>query len=111
MKDKIKFDFKDEERSLIIKALNMFGNYLSAQDKSTDSVDEILLKLEDTSKVELDKYEMGTTINALNSYRYKLKSMNMPRTEVNDILLKMIDETDKKKVFSKTLTRDNARRY
>mgnify|MGYP006955488697 CR=1 FL=1 len=30
---------------------------------------------------------------------------------INKILLKIIDETDKKKVFSRTLTRGNGRRY
>ena len=39
MKDKIKFDLTDVEKSIITKSLNMLRNYLSAQERSTDSVD------------------------------------------------------------------------
>lgn len=110
MKDNVKLLLSESEKSLIIKSLTMFRNYLTAQDRSTDSVDEIILKISDKKKVELDTFDAGIVINALNTMRYKLKNENQPRTEVNDILLKMIDETDSKK---KLLLRKkgNARRF
>lgn len=111
MKDKIKFDLTDVEKSIITKSLNMLRNYLSAQERSTDSVDEILVKI-NSHKVELDTFDSKIVINALNNMRYKLKSNNQPRGEVNDILLKMIDETDKKKVLIlRKHTRDNGRKF
>ena len=107
MKDKIKFDLTDAEKSIITKSLNMLRNYLSAQERSTDSVDEIIVKI-NSRKVELDTFDSKIVINALNNMRYKLKSNNQPRGEVNDILLKMIDETDKKKVLIlRKHTKDN----
>lgn len=111
MKDKIKMDLCDTEKNLIIKSLTMFRNYLTAQDRSTDSVDEIILKISDKRKIELDTFDAGIVINALNTMRYKLKNENQPRTDVNDILLKMIDETDKKKLILRKHTRDNGRRF
>lgn len=111
MKDKIRFDLTDVEKSIITKSLNMLRNYLSAQERSTDSVDEILVKV-NNNKVDLDSFDAKIIINALNNLRYKLKSDNQPRGEVNDILLKMIDETDKKKVLTlRKHTRDNVRRF
>ena len=111
MKDKIKFDLTDAEKSIITKSLNMLRNYLSAQERSTDSVDEILVKI-NSRKVELDTFDSKIVINALNNTRYKLKSNNQPRGEVNDILLKMIDETDKKKaLILRKHTRDNGRKF
>lgn len=112
MKDKIKFDLSDSERTIIIKSLNMLRNYLAAQERATNSVDEIILKVSDKNKVELDTFDSKIIINALNTMRYKLKSDNQPRNEVNDILLKMIDETDsKKKLLLRKTTRGNGRRF
>lgn len=111
MKNKIKIELCDEERNTILKALTMFRNYLSAQDRTTDSVDEIILKMCDKSKLELDALDAGIVINALNNMRYKLKNENEPRTEVNDILLKLIDETGKKKLILRKFTEDNVRRF
>ena len=90
----------------------MLRNYLAAQERSTDSIDEIILKVSDKNKVELDTFDSKIIINALNTMRYKLKSDNQPRNEVNDILLKMIDETDsKKKLLLRKTTRGNGRRF
>ncbi len=107
MKDKIKFDLTDVEKSIITKSLNMLRNYLSTQKRSTESVDEILIKV-NSHKVELDSFDSKIIINALNNMRYKLKSNNQPRTDVNDIILKMIDETGKKKrLILRKSTKDN----
>lgn len=97
MKDKIKFDFTDGEKSIITNSLNMLRNYLSAQERPTESVDEIIIKI-NNHKVELDTFDSKIVINALNNMRYKLKSNNQPRGEINNILLKMINETDKKRI-------------
>lgn len=105
MKDKIKIELCDNEKNLIIKSLALFRNYLTAQDRSTDSVDEILLKVNDKGKVEIDTFDAGIVINALNTMRYKLKNENQPRTEVNAILLKLINETDKKTNFKEVSER------
>lgn len=109
MKDKIKLDINEEEKSLIVKSLNLLRNYLSAQDRSTDSIDEILLKLS-KHKIELDSFDAKIIINSLNNYRYKLKNEGLPRSNVNDILLKMIDETDKKKLLLRKIPKGNVRR-
>lgn len=96
MKDKIKLELCENEKDIIIKSLTMFKNYLTAQDRANDSIDEIILKINDKSKVSLDSFDAGIVINALNTMRFNLKNENQSRTDVNDILLKMIDETDKK---------------
>ena len=113
MKDTIKYEFTILESNLIIKSLNLLRNYLSKQERSTESVDEIIIKLSDYGKTDMDKYEIGIIINALNNYRYKLKSMNESRNEVHELLLILLDDSEKvskKKVLSRIVTRDNGRR-
>lgn len=97
MKDKIRFDLSDDERTTIIKALNMLRNHLSMQEQSTIYIDELIIKINDNHKFELDIFDAKIVINALNNMRYKLKNENKPRDDVNNIILKMIDETDSKK--------------
>lgn len=113
MRDKIKYEFSPGEHDAVLRSLNMLHNYLAAQDRSTDAVDEIICKL-NNGKVHFDKVELGIVINALNNYRYKLKNMNEPRAEVNDILLKMIDDTEnigsKKKHLLRMLVPGNVRK-
>ena len=99
MKDKLKFDFSDDEKSLVIKALSMLRNILISQNRATIAVDEILLRLGDKNKIELDRIETNIIINALNNLRKFIKTEHQSPTDVNDVLLKLIDETDKKKVF------------
>ena len=106
MKDRIKLDLSDNERTIIIKALNLLRNYLKIQERSTDFIDEIILKVSDKSKLNIDTFDFKIIINALNTMRYKLKSENQPRGEVNDILLKLIDETEGKKT---TIRKENER--
>lgn len=107
MKNELKFELLDEEKNIILNSLTMFRNYLSAQDRPTDSVDEIILKVNDKRKFEIDTFDAGIVINALNTMRYKLKNENRPRTEVNSILLKIIEQTDKKKlILGKSLDSD-----
>lgn len=95
MKDTIKYEFTIEESNLIIKSLNLLRNYLSKQERTTETVDEIIIKITEYGKIEIDKYEIGIIINALNNYRYKLKSMNESRSEVNELLLRLLDDSEK----------------
>ena len=109
MKDKYKFDLSEEEKIIIVKALNLFRNNLIAQDRPFEAIDDILLKINEKNKLELDLVDTNIIINSLNNYRHKLKSENQPRTEVNSILSKMIEETDKKKLTLRITLKDNAR--
>ena len=84
MKDTIKCEFTIEESNLIIKSLNLLRNYLSKQERTTETVDEIIIKITEYGKIEIDKYEIGIIINALNNYRYKLKRMNETRTQLKE---------------------------
>lgn len=95
MRNKFHFNFQVEERNLIIESLNSFRNYLKNQDRTTDSIDNLLIKINDSSKVELNDYDVKITINALNTWRYKLKNENKPRDEVNNVLLKLINVIEK----------------
>lgn len=95
MKDTIKYEFTILESNLIIKSLNLLRNYLSKQERTTETVDEIIIKLSEYGKMDMDKYEIGIIINALNNYRYKLKSMNESRSEVNELLLRLLDDSEK----------------
>lgn len=71
--------------------------------------------MEDTKILELDKYEYGIVINALNQFRTDLIKKEESTDVVNELLLKVIDAPSKsekkKKVFAKTLMKDNERRY
>ncbi len=93
MKDKIKYEFSSKEQDVILRSLNMLHNYLRAQDRSSEAVDEIISRF-NNDKIYFDKFELSIVIRALNDYRYKLKNMDEPRNEVNDILLKMINDTE-----------------
>ena len=105
MKDSFKYEFSVNETNLIVKSLNLLRNYLNTQDRATDSVDEIIIKLTDYNKMEIDKHELGIIINALNNYRYKLKSLNEPRSEVNELLLRLLDDSEREKSSKKKLIR------
>lgn len=110
MKDKIKFDFSDRDKVIIINSLNLLRNHLRSQNKDESIVDELLQKLTDKSKVELDIVDSKIIINSLENLRHKLKSQNEPRGDVNDLLLRIINETDKKKVPVRILRKDNGKR-
>lgn len=98
---KIKLNFNENEKSLIVKSLTLLRNYLYTQSRSTTPVDEILLKMDNDYCLIVDEYENGIIINALNNFRYKLKSQNESRAEVNDVLLKIIDVSEKRNNFIK----------
>lgn len=105
MKDKLKFEFSDNEKSLILEALNIFRNNLALHGRTTYAIDEILIKIGDKSKVEFDRIETNIMINALNNFRFFIKLKQQSPNEVNDILLKIISETDKKSIFKEASER------
>lgn len=111
MKDTIKFDFSNAEKSLIIKSITMLRNDLLSQERDVAVVDDILLKFSDSSRVELDIYEYKIVINALNNLRTSIKEQKQSPIEVSNIILRMIEENGKKKVLSRILRKDNGRRY
>lgn len=90
----IKYDFTSKEVSLIINSLNSLRNYMSMQERATNVIDEMILKISN-NKIEFDIYESKILINSLNNFRYKLKSTNESCSEVNDLLLKIINYTSK----------------
>ncbi|UKI28276.1 MAG: hypothetical protein L6V78_04745 [Clostridium sp.] len=76
MKDTIKCEFTMLESNLIIKSLNLLRNYLSKQERTTETVDEIIIKLSEYGKKWIwISTKIGIIINALNNYRYKLKKV------------------------------------
>lgn len=101
MKDKIKFYFDDEERVLIVNSLTFLKQSLINQNISTDPVEEIISKVSDKSKLELDVMDSKIVIKALYDMRGELKKKNESYYNINDVLLKVINETDKKKTISK----------
>ncbi len=108
MRDKVKLEFENNERGLIVKSLIDLRNSFSIQGESTDFVDGIMVKFSSSLKINLDKYELGIIINALNNYRHKLKDMNKSRSVVNDLLMKIINDNSKKKLLIERARGDNA---
>ena len=78
----IKYDFTSKEVSLIINSLNSLRNYMSMQERATNVIDEMILKINikkianlnkiSNNKIEFDIYESKILINSLNNFRYKL---------------------------------------
>ena len=64
MKDTIKYEFTILESNLIIKSLNLLRNYLSKQERSTESVDEIIIKLSDYGKMDMDMNDFLGAVEA-----------------------------------------------
>lgn len=110
MKDTIKFDFNNIEKSLIIKSMTMLRNNLLSQERDVAVVDDILLKFSDNDRVELDIYEYKIVIGALNNLRTSMKEQQQLPIEVSNIILKMIEENGKKKTLLRILRKDNDRR-
>ena len=102
----LKFDFDDNERSIIISSLNYLRTSLTKEDRPVDFIDDIIIQLDGNKKVELNLFDSKIVINALNKFRINLKSLNKHRTDVNNVLIKVMDEADKK-VLTKKRKRGN----
>ncbi|MBO5183086.1 MAG: hypothetical protein J6B64_01680 [Bacilli bacterium] len=115
MKDGIKYEFEDTERTIIMKSLNMLRDYLTSQDRPTDSVDNLLIKVNSKSKLEVDIYDAKIIIFALNNLRLKYKNENSSREdrmELSKVMDKLIEGTEcKKKLLLRRIPRGNGRRY
>lgn len=101
MKDKIKFFIDNHERILIINSLKVLKEYLIEQSLSTDSVEEIILKISDKSKLELDNVDGKIVIKSLYEMRSRLKDEGKSYEDVDNILLKTIDNFNKKDIDRK----------
>ena len=108
MKDKIKFDYNSDEKSIIIKSITMLRNELLSQERDVAVIDDILLKFSDGNRVELDIYEYKIVIGALNDLRTSIKEQQQSPIEVSNIILRMIDENSKKKVLSRILRKETS---
>ena len=84
---------------LIFDALVSMRYYLKEENRPTDAIDEILLKISESYKVELDNLDARIIIHSLDDMRDELKEKNEPRGEINNIILKVIGETEKKTIF------------
>ena len=101
MKDGIKYEFEDTERTIIMKSLNMLRDYLTSQDRPTDSVDNLLIKVNSKSKLEVDIYDAKIIIFALNNLRLKYKNENSSREdrmELSKVMDKLIEKEGRETV-------------
>lgn len=64
---------------------------------------------EEIKVLELDKYELGILINALNEFRNKMIKEGKDTEYVDEVLLRAIDAPPKKKVFTRSMRRDEYR--
>ena len=85
-KNKIKLD--GEELKSMHYSLNEFRNNLLEQNKYTDAIDEVMIKLKDKMKV--DKYEIGVMINSLDK-TLKDSQENSNISNVRKLLLKLFE--------------------
>ena len=69
-------------------SLNEFRNNLLEQNKYTDAIDEVMIKLKDKMKV--DKYEIGVMINSLDK-TLKDSQENSNTSNVRKLLLKLFE--------------------
>ena len=69
-------------------SLNEFRNNLLEQNKYTDAIDEVMIKLKDKMKV--DKYEIGVMINSLDK-TLKDSQENSNISNVRKLLLKLFE--------------------
>ena len=59
MNDKIKFSLTESEESWILKSLVLFKNNLIAQNRATNDIDDIILRISSKHKIDLDTIDAG----------------------------------------------------
>ena len=91
-KRKRKIEFNDIELKIVLYSLNDFRNQLLKEDRYTDAVDEVLVKLK--NKMRVDKYDLGAMINALDKRRKVMLTENEDTSVINDLILKLIEFHD-----------------
>ncbi len=85
---KKKIELDGEELKIMRYSLNEFRNNLLEQNKYTDAIDEVMIKLKDKMKV--DKYEMGVMINSLDK-TLKDSQENSNTSNIRKLLLKLFE--------------------
>ena len=85
---KKKIELDSEELKIMRYSLNEFRNNLLEQNKYTDAIDEVMIKLKDKMKV--DKYEMGVMINSLDK-TLKDSQEKSNASNVRKLLLKLFE--------------------
>ena len=91
-KKKKKLQLSSEDLRIIRYSLVDFRNNLNKQNRYSEPVDEIILKLK--SKMKVDRYDLGIIINSLTEYRKMIVSNNKNTNEVDKLILKLIDLYD-----------------
>lgn len=85
---KKKIELDGEELKIMRYSLNEFRNNLLEQNKYTDAIDDVMIKLKDKMKV--DKYEIGVMINSLDK-TLKDSQENSNISNVRKLLLKLFE--------------------
>ena len=85
---KKKIELDGEELKIMRYSLNEFRNNLLEQNKYTDAIDEVMIKLKDKMKV--DEYEIGVMINSLDK-TLKDSQENSNISNVRKLLLKLFE--------------------
>lgn len=85
---KKKIELDGEELKIMRYSLNEFRNNLLEQNKYTDAIDDVMIKLKDKMKV--DKYEIGVMINSLDK-TLKDSQENSNTSNVRKLLLKLFE--------------------
>ena len=85
---KKKIELDGEELKIMRYSLNEFRNNLLEQNKYTDAIDVVTIKLKDKMKV--DKYEIGVMINSLDK-TLKDSQENSNTSNVRKLLLKLFE--------------------
>lgn len=109
MKDRIRLELNNVEKKLIFDSLILMREYLKGEERPTDVIDEILLKIGDSYKVELDSLDARIIIHSLSDMREEMIENDEPRNDINNIILKVISETDKKKLVLRKM-KDSGKR-
>lgn len=87
-KGKKKIELNDDELRIIRYALNDFRNSLIKENKYTDAIDDVMVKLK--NKMKVDRYDLGAIINGLDAKRKALNNDNQETTEVDYLLLRLL---------------------
>ena len=85
---KKKIELDGEELKIMRYSLNEFRNNLLEQNKYTDAIDEVMIKLK--GKMKVDKYEIGVMINSLDK-TLKDSQENSNISNVRKLLLKLFE--------------------
>ena len=85
---KKKIELDGEELKIMRYSLNEFRNNLLEQNKYTDEIDEVMIKLK--GKMKVDKYEIGVMINSLDK-TLKDSQENSNISNVRTLLLKLFE--------------------